>query len=114
VVILKRLLAACAVVALFAQSCFADDIPKGLGHPNGITAPHWHDPACCNQKDCEPLPYSAVKMIDQGYHVRYRASLGLLVDVIVPWDKARPSQDGQNHGCASPVRFFCFYAAVSA
>jgi hypothetical protein len=106
---------AVVALALMCSAAFAgDDVPKGLGHPNGIEAPHWYEPLCCNKKDCEPLPYSAVTMVPDGYHVRYRASLGLLVDVIVPWNKTRQSKDGQHHGCASPVRFFCFYAATGA
>lgn len=112
---MKLLIARIACILLLSAPAGAnDDVPKGLGHPQGIDAPHWYDPLCCNKKDCEPLPYSAVKMVPDGYHVRYRASLGLLVDVIVPWNKARRSKDGQNHGCASPVRFFCFYASAGA
>jgi hypothetical protein len=108
------LLIALALLCLVPIFAIADEIPKGLGHPRGIPAPHWYEPACCNQKDCEPLPFNAVTMVNQGYRVRYRGSLGFLVDVLVPWEKARPSQDGQHHGCASQVRFFCFYAATGA
>jgi hypothetical protein len=107
-------LVAVTLLCLVPIAAKAEDIPKGLGHPKSFPAPHWYDPYCCTQKDCEPLPFSAVTIVDEGYRVRYRASLGLLVDLIVPWDKAKPSKDGQHHGCASPVRFFCFYAATGA
>lgn len=108
----------CATAALavffMAGAAVAEDVPKGLGHPDGIPAPHWYDAACCNKRDCEPLPFNAVVMVPEGYRVRYRGSLGFLVDVLVPWNQTRPSQDGQHHGCASKVRFFCFYAATGA
>jgi hypothetical protein len=111
---MKLAVIAFAVAGVLNTSAFAEDVPKGLGHPNGIAAPHWYDSACCNKRDCEPLPVAAVKMVAEGYHVRYRASLGLLVDVLVPWSEAKVSQDGQNHGCSNPVKFLCFYASVGA
>lgn len=104
----------------FTLLCFAaipalaEDIPKGLGHPKSFPAPHWYDANCCSQRDCEPLPFSAVKIVEEGYRVRYRGSLGFLVDVLVPWDKAKPSKDSQHHGCATVDRFLCFYAAAGA
>ena len=106
------------ILALIALLCLipiwakAETIPQGLGHPKGSKVPHWYDTDCCNQQDCEPLPFAAVTMVPEGYRLRYRGSLGFLVDVIVPWNKAKTSQDGQHHGCSNAVRFICFYAAV--
>jgi hypothetical protein len=73
----------------------------------------WYDRQCCSGKDCEQLPDGAVTMEPGGYHVKYRAMLGLAVDVIVPYEKARPSQDGNFHGCANPMQFLCLYAPVN-
>jgi hypothetical protein len=91
---MPRIAAALVAAFLLAESAAAHD---------------WYEPMCCNEKDCEPLPDSAVTQVREGYRVRYAGKRGLAVDVIVPWSKARPSQDHQFHGCASPVRFFCLY-----
>jgi len=68
-----------------------------------------YDPSCCSGQDCEALPWGAVEDTKDGWHVRYRAKRGLLVDVIVPYGKERDSQDGRDHGCATPDRFLCLY-----
>jgi hypothetical protein len=48
-----------------------------------------------------------------GYHVRYIGKLGFKVDVVVPFNKARPSQDHQFHGCATIDRFLCLYVPMN-
>lgn len=73
----------------------------------------WYEPTCCSGRDCEALPEGAVTQVQHGYHVRYRAKLGLLVDVIVPWAQARPSQNDEYHGCANPVKFLCLYVPMN-
>ena len=69
----------------------------------------WYDPTCCNNLDCEPIPFEAVEDTPKGYHVRYLAKRGFAVDVVVPYDKIKHSQDGRFHGCATPDRFLCLY-----
>ena len=73
----------------------------------------WYDRQCCSGRDCEPLPDGAVTQVSGGYHVKYKAKLGLDVDVVVPHAKARPSQDGHYHGCATIDRFLCLYVPMS-
>jgi hypothetical protein len=102
------------LLCLLAVIVQAEEIPKGLGHPKGSPAPHWYEDDCCNKQDCEPLPFAAVTMVPEGYRLRYRGSLGFLVDLVVPWNKVKDSKDGQHHGCSNAVRFICFYAATGA
>lgn len=73
----------------------------------------WYDAACCSQKDCEPIPDTAVRIESGGYHVRYVGALGFHVDVIVPFNEAKPSRDEHYHGCATSDRFLCLYAPAS-
>lgn len=73
----------------------------------------WYDPICCSDRDCEPLPDGAVTMQPEGYHVTYTGKMGLRVDVIVPYEKAKPSQDGKFHGCATAERFLCLYVPMN-
>lgn len=73
----------------------------------------WYDRQCCSGQDCEPLPDGAVTQVPGGYHVKYKAKLGLDVDVIVPHNKAKPSQDGRYHGCATIDRFMCLYVPMA-
>lgn len=72
-------------------------------------AHEWYEPQCCSGLDCEPISFEAVEDTPAGYHVRYLSKTGLAVDIMVPFDKTRHSQDGRFHGCASPVRFLCLY-----
>lgn len=78
-----------------------------------VEAHSWYDTACCSSRDCEQLPDTAVTIERGGYHVRYVGSLGFHVDVLVPFDKAKPSRDEHYHGCASIDRFLCLYAPVN-
>lgn len=73
----------------------------------------WYDPACCSNRDCEPITDTAVTIESGGYHVRYVGSLGFHVDVLVPFNQAKPSRDENYHGCASTDRFLCLYAPAS-
>ena len=72
-------------------------------------AHEWYDTACCSSRDCEEIPDTAVTIESGGYHVRYVGALGFHVDIIVPFNKARPSRNENFHGCASSDRFLCLY-----
>ena len=83
-----------------------------LGSP--AYAMGWYDSVCCSNRDCEELADTAVTIQSGGYRVRYKAKMGLDVDVIVPFDKARPSRDEHYHGCANTTAFLCLYVPVNA
>lgn len=78
-----------------------------------VAAHEWYSPTCCSDKDCEPIPDTAVSIQADGYHVKYVGSLGFHVNVIVPFNKAHPSQDEHFHGCSSSDRFLCLYAPIN-
>lgn len=46
-------------------------------------------------------------------HVRYTAKLGFKVDVIVPFNAARPCLAQFYHGCANTTAFLCLYVPVN-
>ncbi len=73
----------------------------------------WYDPLCCHERDCEPLPDGSVTMTPTGYHVKYTGKMGFSVDVIVPFEKAKPSRDDKFHGCATAERFLCLYVPMN-
>ena len=80
----------------------------------GAYAHLWYDSACCSNRDCEELADTAVSIQSDGYHVRYKAKLGLDVNVTVPFDKVRPSRDEHYHGCANTTAFLCLYVPTSS
>lgn len=102
--------AAIVVAAMFCLIVIAAAIggvrSQSLDH---FSSNHWYDAACCSRRDCEVLAPEAVEDVEGGWHVRYRAKLGLAVDVFVPSGKERASQDGRFHGCATSDRFLCLY-----
>lgn len=73
----------------------------------------WYDSQCCSNRDCEQLPDTAVRIEAGGYHVIYTAKLGLKVNVIVPFNAAKPSRDQHYHGCANTINFLCLYVPVN-
>lgn len=110
---MKRLLAAFGAAFLLAGTgARPDDIPRGLGHPEPGQS-HFYDVYCCNNKDCEPLPPGAVRMVEGGYRVRYLSSQGNIIDGFISFKDARPSRDGQDHGCDYMGRLRCLYVAAA-
>lgn len=73
----------------------------------------WYDAQCCSNRDCEKIHDTAVTMEAGGYHVRYHAKLGFDVDVVVPFNAARPSRDEYYHGCANTLNFLCLYVPMN-
>ena len=69
-----------------------------------LFAHSWYDPACCGGNDCAPIPAITVTAGPDGWHVRLRpgdhpmVTRGV-VDAVVPYDEALPSQDGAFHAC---------------
>jgi hypothetical protein len=69
----------------------------------------WYDTSCCSNRDCEPIPPDAVNETATGYEVNYFSKQGFPVHGFMPREKARHSQDGRFHGCATSTRFLCLY-----
>lgn len=69
-----------------------------------LFAHSWYDPACCGGNDCAPIPSIKVTAGPDGWHVRLgpgdhpMVTRGV-VDAVVPYDEALPSQDGAFHAC---------------
>lgn len=69
-----------------------------------LFAHSWYDPACCGGQDCAPIPSITVTAGPDGWHVRLgpgdhpMVTRGVL-DAVVPYDEALPSQDGAFHAC---------------
>lgn len=69
-----------------------------------LFAHSWYDPACCGGNDCAPIPSITVTAGPDGWHVRLgpgdhpMVTRGV-VDAVVPYDEALPSQDGAFHAC---------------
>lgn len=69
-----------------------------------LFAHSWYDPACCGGNDCAPIPSITVSAGPDGWHVRLgpgdhpMVTRGV-VDAVVPYDEALPSQDGAFHAC---------------
>ena len=54
----------------------------------------WYDYSCCDDKDCRPIPSSAVKATKDGYYVTIN---GRTMSYASP--KLKVSQDDQFHLC---------------
>lgn len=93
---------AAAVLVLMAGSALAQDLPRGLGHPQDGS--HWYDRACCDDRDCEQIEPGAITRTDAGLVILYRSSRGHVARGFIRWGATgiRPSQDGKEHGCSYP------------
>lgn len=85
-----------------------------LGASLPAAAHSWYEPACCSNRDCEPIAFDAVTESAEGWTVHYQSKLGFPVMAFTPRGKERHSQDGRFHGCASPTRFLCLYVPVNS
>jgi len=80
-----------------------------LGARLPAAAHSWYDASCCSNRDCEPIPPEAINETAVGYEVNYFSKQGFPVHGFMPREKARHSQDGRFHGCATSTRFLCLY-----
>lgn len=87
-------------VLLLSTSAVAQDIPRGLGHPNDGS--HWYDRTCCDDRDCEQLEPGAITRTPTGVKIMYRSSRGHIARGFLPWGAPgiKSSQDGHEHGCS--------------
>ncbi len=108
-------LALLALTALHGTGHADGIIPRGLGHPAGGAA-HWYESGCCSKQDCEPVEPGAIVLTPDGYRVRYLTSRGFIAEGLVKdgTGAVRPSQDRQEHACASPARVICIYVHFGA
>lgn len=84
----------------------------------------WFDPWCCNDRDCQPIPDSAVKITPQGYVITLQPGDHPMLaketrphTYTVPYAKARVSLDPEQKFFAciypDPSSMRCFYAKPS-
>lgn len=79
-----------------------------------LLAHSWYDPACCSDKDCDPLTReSTVTHVNGGYQVTVKPGDD---PVFFSQEKVRPSQDGLYHACIgiSTRMPFCLYIPMGA
>jgi hypothetical protein len=116
---MRHLLAPAALVAAFvflAPLLWAQDVPRGLGHPSA-GALHRYSTECCNAKDCEPVEDAAVKETPLGYEVRYMTTRGFVASGFIPYGDKRIKEplDEKFHVCSLPQytepegRLLCIY-----
>ena len=98
-----------AMGIILATGAMPQDIPKGLGHPQG--ADHWYDTSCCSKRDCEPVEPGAIMWTPEGYQIRYRTSRGHIAEGFLKHDASgiKFSKDGQEHACAPFAKVVCIY-----
>jgi hypothetical protein len=80
-------------------------LPRAMPHPADEHT-SLYDQNCCNANDCEPIPGTAVRLGDDGWHVEYvspRPSIGW-VRGVVPYGQERVSK-----GC---VGSYCWHACA--
>jgi hypothetical protein len=72
----------------------------------------WYDPACCSDRDCEPIPHESVQVTPSGY---------LWAGMLIPFAEARISMDKDYHVCRGvytgiliqpSMQKPCFYAPM--
>lgn len=84
----------------------------------------WFDPWCCNDRDCQPIPDSAVKITPQGYVITLAPGDHPMLaketqtrTYTVPYANARVSLDPEQrfYACIypDPSSMRCFYAKPS-
>ena len=75
-----------------------------LAHSDGD---QHYDPWCCNQKDCAPIPASAVTAGPDGWRITIRPGDHPLarnaVTHLIPYGQERRATDGRHHACLFPT-----------
>jgi hypothetical protein len=98
------------VLLLLITPAWAQDLPKGLGHPKD-GEPDPYAQSCCHGQHCEPVEVGAIVETPDGYEVLYKASRGFIAKGFVK--KGTPgvlqSFDGREHACATAQTVKCVY-----
>ena len=97
---------ATAALFLLAAAYFWSSLPAA--------AHSWYEPACCSDRDCEPISFDSVIETEYGYKVDYYSKQGFEVHNWIPREKTKHSQDGRFHACATRTRFLCLYVPVNS
>ena len=103
---LAGILTAIAIILLLIVAYFKATLPAA--------AHSWYEPACCSNRDCEPISFDSVTESAEGWTVHYQSKQGFPVMAFMPRGKERHSQDGRFHGCATSTRFLCLYVPVNS
>ncbi len=86
--------------------------------PAGARAHDWYTPyktpggvSCCGGKDCHELPDAAVRHVATGYAVKLPGSSpGTSQELVIPFERAQPSEDEHFHICIWGGQPQCFFA----
>ena len=107
--------------ALVAAGLMARAQDSGIDH-YGVD--HWYHLSCCSRNDCQPIPASAVSVVEGGIRVVLQSWQhtqipdGKTLDTVVADASELMSQDGENHACvvwnigASQPFLRCLYVAA--
>lgn len=108
------------IMSAVAVGCFiAALVTPALSHeaPATVAMPlGWSYPAiCCSNRDCAPIPDSAVKTGPDGYRVTLMPGDHPFVDTqvsyLIPYKEAKDSPDGIHHICLNPDgKMLCFFS----
>lgn len=82
-------------------------VTVGQGHewyapyknPSGIS--------CCGGRDCHELPDEDVRQVATGYAVKLGEQ-----EILIPFDRAQPSEDKHFHICIWGEQVQCFFAPI--
>lgn len=78
----------------------------------------WYDAACCNDRDCAPVPFSSVTEGHGGWTVTLEEGDHPLVHShiqrTIPYESARDSQDDRFHACTLGGGIICLYVPAMA
>lgn len=116
---MKRYARLLSLLAFFAAKASAHD--PDTGEANWITHGNYTSQAgvhCCGEKDCRRLDASAVTETPAGIHVHYQlwGNSGPMIDEVVPYSEATPSEDGHYWRCHTwengVNKRRCFFAPV--
>lgn len=103
------------IIVLGRQQAYANDLPKGLGHPKpGEFDPYAKD--CCHRQHCEPVEAGAIIEVEGGYQVMYLASRGFTASGFIPYGSPGIYQsfNRQEHACATAQGVKCIYIHFGA
>ena len=100
-----------ASLALIIAACVSPALAEEP-HIHGQTVPDWYDPACCSQRDCQPVEDSTIEfgMDTQGNaYARYKPTGNIFYRY-----QFKLSQDERYHVCINPAAAdnagaLCFY-----
>ena len=82
-------------------ACYPSHVLAEEPHIHGQNVPDWYDPACCSQRDCQPVEDSTIEfgMDTQGNaYARYKPTGNIFYRY-----QFKLSQDERYHVCINPA-----------